>query len=92
MTIPENHTLACRFIVTADGDLHADDTPENRDLARRVLACVNACEGISTQELEQGIVADMRRVIAGVAPLLREKRDDLERQMARHEEGRDAVA
>ena len=38
-----------------------------------IHACVNACEGISTEELEQGIVKDMRRVLAEVAPILYEK-------------------
>ncbi|MEX0716099.1 MAG: hypothetical protein WD066_05915 [Planctomycetaceae bacterium] len=71
----------CRVVVTADGDLHAEDTPENRDLARRLLACVNACAGISTEELESGVVADMRRVIENVAPLLRDKRGELERRV-----------
>jgi hypothetical protein len=81
-----------RVIVTADGELHAEDTPENRDLARRLHACVNACAGISTEDLESGVIADMRRVIESVAPLLRDKRGDLERLVHPHGDARDAVA
>lgn len=61
------------FVLTHEGSLHGEDTPENRDIVRRIHACVAACEGISTEELEKGIVMDMRRVIAGVVPVL-EKR------------------
>ncbi|HEX6984991.1 MAG TPA: hypothetical protein VF170_06420 [Planctomycetaceae bacterium] len=58
------------LVLTAGGELHGLDTPENRELVRRIHACVSACEGISTEELEQGVVADMRRVIAQVVPVL----------------------
>ena len=61
------------FILTHEGDLLGQDTLETREIVRRIHACVTACEGISTEELEQGIVADMRRVIAEVAPVLRER-------------------
>src|SRR5690606_26960139 len=81
-----------RVIVTAEGDVLAEDTPENRDLARRLLACVNACAGISTDDLENGVVADMRRVIENVAPLLRDKRGELERRVHPGDETRGAVA
>ena len=57
------------FFVTSEGSLHGEDTPENRELIRRIHACVNACEGITTDELEAGIIDDMRKVIAEVAPL-----------------------
>lgn len=60
-----------RFVLATDGELYGRDTPENRDLVRRIQACVAACEGISTEELERGVVADMRRVLADVLPLLR---------------------
>lgn len=59
-----------QFVVTVEGDVLGEDTAENREVVRRIHACVNACEGISTEELERGIVQDMRRVIAGVIPLL----------------------
>lgn len=59
------------FVVTVDGDIHGQDTPENREIVRRIRACVNACEGISTAELESGVVADMRRVLNEVIPLLK---------------------
>lgn len=58
------------FLVTSEGELHGEDTEENREIVRRIHACVNACEGISTEELENGIVADMRRVLAQVVPVL----------------------
>jgi len=64
------------FVVTAEGDLLGVDSPENIALARRIRACVNACEGISTEELEAGIVGDMWQVIADVVPVLqRQVRD-----------------
>lgn len=58
------------FLLSHEGDLHGEDTPANREIVRRIHACVNACEGISTEELESGIVGDMRRVIAQVIPML----------------------
>jgi len=58
------------FVVSTDGELHGEDTAENREIARRIRACVNACEGISTEELEQGIIQDMRSALANVMPLL----------------------
>jgi hypothetical protein len=61
------------FVITHDSSLHGEDTPENREVVRRIHACVNACEGISTEELEKGIVQDMRRVLGQVAPLLEER-------------------
>lgn len=67
-------TEPARFVLSADGELYGRDTPENRELVRRIQACVSACEGISTDELERGIVADMRRVIADVVPLLQSRR------------------
>ncbi len=59
-----------QFVVTVDGDIHGQDTPENREIVKRIHACVNACDGISTEELERGVIQDMQRVIALVAPLL----------------------
>ena len=68
------HSLqAPHFVITHDGSLHGEDTPENREYVRRIHACVNACEGISTEELEKGIVQDMRRVLGQVVPLLAER-------------------
>ena len=62
-----------QFIVTAEGDLLGEDSPESREIARRIEAAVAACEGISTEELEAGIVQDMRRVLAEVVPVLQEQ-------------------
>ena len=61
------------FVLTHEGELHGEDSLENREIVRRIHACVNACDGISTEELESGIVDDMRTVIAQVAPILHEK-------------------
>ncbi|HAH46670.1 MAG TPA: hypothetical protein DCM07_17780 [Planctomycetaceae bacterium] len=38
-----------------------------------MVACVNACDGITTEELESGIINDMRRVISQTAPILQER-------------------
>ena len=62
-----------QFILTHEGDLLGQDTLETREIVRRIHACVSACEGISTDELERGIVTDMRRVIAEVAPVLQQR-------------------
>lgn len=64
---------APHFVLTHAGELLGEDTPETREIVRRIHACVAACEGISTEELEAGIVADMRRVIAEVVPVLQER-------------------
>ena len=39
---------------------------------RRIRACVNACETISTEDLERGVVQDMQRVLQQVAPIVEE--------------------
>jgi len=65
-----------QFIVSMEGEIYGEDTPENRELVRRIHACVAACEGISTEELENGIVKDMRRVIADVIPLLEDRAEN----------------
>ena len=61
------------FVLTLDGSLHGEDSPENREIVRRIHACVAACEGISTQELEAGIIMQMRQVIASVVAVLKER-------------------
>ncbi len=62
------------FLVTTEGELHGEDTPENREIVRRIHACVNACANLTTDELESGVVDRMREVIADVVPLLKERR------------------
>lgn len=71
MSPTPNPTSVPRFVISTSGELYGQDTDENRELVRRIHACVAACEGISTEELERGVVADMRRVIADVVPLLK---------------------
>lgn len=72
------------FQVSVVGDVYGEDTEENREIVRRIHACVNACEGISTEELEKGILQDMQRVIAQAVPLLAEKKDSLEQRIQQH--------
>jgi hypothetical protein len=60
---------ASQITVTIRGDVFGPDTPENRNLARRVRACVNACEGLATEDLEQGVVQQMRQIIRQLAPV-----------------------
>jgi len=45
---------------------------QDAEMLRRIQACVDACEGISTQELEEGVVQDMQRVLREVAPIIAE--------------------
>lgn len=59
-----------RFVLTTQGELYGEDTAENRELVRRIHACFAACEGISTADLERGVVAEMRQIIADVLPIL----------------------
>ena len=68
---------APHFIVSTEGEILGHETAENREIVRRIHACMNACEGISTEELEKGIIQDMQRVLAGVVPLLQEKNAQL---------------
>ncbi len=72
------------FHFSAGGDVYGEDTEESREIVRRIHACVNACEGISTEELEKGIIQDMQRVIAQTAPLLTEKKNALEQRIQQH--------
>ena len=57
-------------VITSDGEVHGDDTPENREIARRIQACVNACEGISTEDLEAGVLRQMVSLLERVGPIL----------------------
>lgn len=63
------------FLLSPEGDIFGEDTLENREHVRRIHACVEACEGISTEELEGGIIQDMRRALDQVVPLLETRRD-----------------
>ena len=79
--IPPQSIRGPHFVITHENSLHGEDTVENRDIVRRIHACMNACEGISTEELEKGIVQDMRRVLGQVAPLLAEKNQKAAKQI-----------
>lgn len=73
MDRPQTSTSTPMFVLSVEGELMGVDTPANRELVRRIEACVRACEGISTEELEHGIIADMRRVLAEVVPVLQQR-------------------
>jgi hypothetical protein len=73
MDRPQSSTSTPMFVLSVEGELMGVDTLANRELVRRIEACVHACEGISTDELERGIVADMRRVLAEVVPVLQHR-------------------
>jgi len=64
---------AVNFQVTDEGIFSVEGTPESLEIVRRIQACVIACEGITTEELENDIVQDMKRVIGQVIPLLEER-------------------
>jgi len=65
------------FVLSTEGEIHGENTSENREVVRRIHACVQACEGITTEELESGIIQDMRRVLADVIPLLEDRKTGL---------------
>lgn len=51
--------------------LAAQADPElNADSFRRIQACLIACEGISTEDLEGGIIGEMRQTLRDLVPLL----------------------
>lgn len=68
--MPDITTSTPEFVITAEGELHGIDTPENREVVRRIRACVNACEGITTADLEAGVIPQMVAVMQNVQPLL----------------------
>ncbi|GAB4147787.1 MAG: hypothetical protein Tsb009_21150 [Planctomycetaceae bacterium] len=70
MSVSGHELKGPHFVVSTEGEILGEDTASNREIVRRIHACVNACEGISTEELESGIIADMRRVIAELVPVL----------------------
>ncbi len=72
MTEPQ-HSSTTQLVITMEGDILGENTPENHELVRRIHACLNACEGISTEELEQGIIKDMCRVMGQVIPVLKKQ-------------------
>jgi hypothetical protein len=73
MTAAGHDLKGPHFVLTLAGDIHGEESAENREIVRRIHACVNACDGISTDELERGVVQDMRRVIGQIAPLLQDR-------------------
>ena len=47
------------FVTGAGGELIAGVFFGNEAVARQIVACVNACTGITNAELEAGVIADM---------------------------------
>ncbi len=68
------------LLLTDEGELHGAPTAENQLLARRIQAALVACEGLSTEDLEAGVVKQMCQMMSHVLPLLQE-RESLMRQM-----------
>ena len=66
----DDRSTTPQFIVTAEGDLLGEDTLENRETVRRISACVAACEGLTTADLEAGIVNRMTTLVAELTPIL----------------------
>lgn len=52
----------------------AVDDGLNDESLRRVQACLIACEGITTDDLEAGIIQEMRQTLKDVVPLLQNLR------------------
>ena len=70
------------FIASGSGDTYctvadphcrptADYGDENEANGHRIVAAVNACKGISTEALHQGVIAEMIEVLQQVARILR---------------------
>jgi hypothetical protein len=69
MLEPPRSSTVAQITLTAHGDVYAVDSPQTRELARRVQACVNACAGLSTEDLENGLIDQLREVVKQLAPL-----------------------
>jgi hypothetical protein len=74
----DNQPITYQLILTKDGEIETVNTPEMTEFVRRLTACLNACEGLSTEELERGIVQDMQKAIGEVVPLLTEHHNVLQ--------------
>lgn len=61
-------------IIKANDNIPAQATSEED--ARRIVACVNACAGIPTEQLESGEVRSVRDELADIATL-EKQRDEL---------------
>ncbi len=75
MNQPTKPMDAPHFSVNSQSQPELTELPtaaEDAQMLRRIQACVDACEGISTQELEEGVVQDMQRVLREVAPIIAE--------------------
>ena len=75
---PAKQIFGPHFVLAADGSIHGEDTEEHRELVRRIHACMNACDGISTEELEAGIIKDICQALSEVVPVLQGQADENE--------------
>ena len=66
----DDATQTPAFVVTSEGDLLGENTAENIEIVRRIRACVNACEGLTTADLENGIITQMTRLVSDLTPLI----------------------
>lgn len=68
-------TIASITEYRGDPQIIATIYPSNKELhkanARRIVACVNACAGLSTEELEQGKVQGVDALVEGCAEAMR---------------------
>lgn len=62
-------------VYTGDGGFDIRFIPHAEERARRIVACVNACAGYSTEDLEQ--FGRFISTAENVIPLLEQKCDDL---------------
>ena len=56
-------TDAWRSLARVHIEMDGDPSPEGEANARRIVAAVNACEGIPTEALEAGVVAELVRTL-----------------------------
>jgi hypothetical protein len=62
-------------------------TAEQRANARRIVAAVNACEGIPTEALELGIVADLLAALEAILPFAENEETSLHECWRRDRDG-----
>ena len=70
----------CGIYPVSDGEIGPAAIASGKDNARRIVACVNACAGVTTEELEQGgFVSGLLERIAD-APRWRDVVDELPKE------------
>jgi len=74
VTPPSESNPPAEISATADSQNSQADWGLNDESLRRVQACLIACEGITTEDLESGIIQEMRQTLKDVVPLLQSLR------------------